>query len=295
MVKGSASGVAQSATAPRLAASIPQFIVGHAYSRRDDIHLNYGGSWQNGISSSSVCPAIFLFTGDSGEQYGYKDSFDEAGVFSYSGEGQTGDMEFKGGNRSVRDHAKDGRALHLFESPGKGRRHTYIGEFVLANHSSRRGPDKAGNDRNIIVFHLMRVDPQQEAPEVTVSTSKFVPPSLEEARKRALAACSGTAGPAGKVAVKTLYERSRAVRDYVLMRAKGHCESCHMEAPFIGADGQPYLEAHHTTRLSDGGIDHPRHVAALCPTCHRRIHCGEGGADVNRKIVEWLKVNETQR
>jgi len=48
---------------PRRAGKIPQFVVGQEYNRRDDIHLNYGGSRQNGISSSAACPAIFLFTG----------------------------------------------------------------------------------------------------------------------------------------------------------------------------------------------------------------------------------------
>ena len=62
---------------PSNAGAIPQFVVGQSYQRRSDIHLKYGGSWQNGVSSSAVCPAIFLFTGDTGEQYGYEDGFDE--------------------------------------------------------------------------------------------------------------------------------------------------------------------------------------------------------------------------
>jgi hypothetical protein len=111
---------------PRLAGTIPRFVVGHEYNRRDDIHLNYGGSRQSGISSSSACPAIFLFTGDTGEQYGYRDDFDSEDVFSYTGEGQVGDMEFKAGNRAIRDHAVDGRALYLFRSQGKGKSQRYM-------------------------------------------------------------------------------------------------------------------------------------------------------------------------
>lgn len=34
---------------PRLAGTIPRFVVGHEYNRRDDIHLNYGGSLQSGV------------------------------------------------------------------------------------------------------------------------------------------------------------------------------------------------------------------------------------------------------
>ena len=87
MASTSSSGDNTDSPRPKLAGSIPQFEVGHDYGRRDDIHLNYGGSWQNGVSSSAVCPAVFLFTGDTGEQYSYKDDFDESGVFSYSGLG----------------------------------------------------------------------------------------------------------------------------------------------------------------------------------------------------------------
>ena len=63
-------------------------------------------------------------------------------------------MVFKAGNRAVRDHAKDGRALHLFESLGKKQR--YMGEFVLANYSTRLGPDRNENTREVIIFHLIR-------------------------------------------------------------------------------------------------------------------------------------------
>lgn len=276
---------------PLLAGSIPQFVVGQEYSRRDDIHLNYGGSWQNGIASSSVCPAIFVFTGDSGEQYGYRDDFDSDNVFSYTGEGQVGDMKFRSGNRSIRDHAADGRALYLFKSLGKGKPQRYLGEFVLANYSIRRGPDREGNDRDVIVFHLLRVNSQQDAPSPVPSGAK--PTSLVEARQRAVAACSGNAGPAGSKAVHTVYERSKAVRDYVLLRANGVCEACKEPARFVGTDSQPYLEAHHTTRLSDGGIDHPRRVAALCASCHREVHYGKNGPELNQKMIEWLLANES--
>jgi 5-methylcytosine-specific restriction protein A len=99
---------------------MPHFQVGQVYDRWPHINGPYGGSRQSGISPSARAPAVFLFTGDTGEQYGYRDSFDENGVFSYTGEGQLGDMQLTKGNRSIVDHAKDGRALHVFDSLGKG-------------------------------------------------------------------------------------------------------------------------------------------------------------------------------
>ena len=273
---------------------IPRFVVGQLYRRRDDIHLKFGGSWQNGISSSSTSPAIFLFTGDTGEQYGYRDGFDKAGVFSYSGEGQVGDMTFRSGNKSVRDHAETGRGLYLFESSGKGHAHRYVGEFALANHSVRRGPDRNEDEREIIVFHLCRVVVSVEGIELAATTTALTLYTMAEARVRAIAACGGKEGSAGKEAVQTIYARSRAVRDYVILRAKGQCEACHTVAPFLGLDGSPYLEAHHTTRLSDGGIDHPRFVAALCPTCHRRIHYGADGGLINQTLQDAMRLLEQE-
>ena len=275
---------------PRLAGEVPQFVIGRDYKRREDIHLKYGGSWQNGISSSAVCPAIFLFTGESGEQFGYRDGFDSENVFSYTGQGQVGDMEFKSGNRSIRDHARDGRALYLFQILEKESLQRYMGEFVLANYSIRRAPDRNQNKRDVIVFHLLRVDDAQDSP--TQSDPYVRSLTLAEARQKALDACSGVAGAAGAQAVRTVYERSRAIRDYVRLRAKGICEACDAAAPFVGIDGLPYLEAHHTRRLSDGGIDHPRNVAAICPACHREVHFGQSGDALNKRVIERLALRE---
>lgn len=38
-------------------------------------------------------------------------------------------------------------------------------------------------------------------------------------------------------------------------------------------------------RLSDGGPDHPRWVAAICPNCHRHIHHGEAGPKLNEELA----------
>jgi 5-methylcytosine-specific restriction enzyme A len=75
---------------------------------------------------------------------------------------------------------------------------------------------------------------------------------------------------------------------YVLARASGKCESCHSAAPSSRPDDNPYLEPHHTKRLSDGGLDDPKWVGATCPNCHRRIHHGVDGAQLNQKLQEYL-------
>lgn len=269
---------------------LPTFSIGAPYIRRTEIHDPFGGSRQSGISPSKHYPAIFLFTGQSGSRYGYRDGYNAQGVFLYTGEGQTGDMTFTKGNKAVRDHAFDGRALHLFEANTKGAPCTYLGEFTLASHEMRRGPDRNGLERNAIVFHLVPVA-QAEAMAYQRPSTEAAAISLQEARDRAIAACTGRAGAKGEV-LRTLYERSAAVRDYVLKRANGQCEVCHEPAPFFTTDRRPFLEVHHTRRLSDGGLDHPRFVVAACPNCHRRLHFGADGAEANRVLMDALEKTE---
>src|SRR5262249_23883287 len=91
---------------------------------------------------------------------------------------------------------------------------------------------------------------------------------------------------------RNVYERSWAVRNYVLARANGKCEACGASAPFLRADGTPYLEPHHLRRLSDGGPDHPAHVIALCPNCHRRVHVGVDGETYNAKLIASMAAIE---
>lgn len=61
------------------------------------------------------------------------------------------------------------------------------------------------------------------------------------------------------------------------------------EAPFTTSAGAPYLEVHHTRRLSDNGPDDPRWVAAIHPVVHREIHFGEKGDELNAALIEKLK------
>ena len=93
-------------------------------------------------------------------------------------------------------------------------------------------------------------------------------------------------------ALRSLYRRSEAVRRYVLARAAGACESCNQPASFITLQGEPYLEPHHTRRLSDGGPDDPRFVGALCPGCHREVHHGALGQRKNDALIKAIRQKE---
>lgn len=273
----------------------PQFTKGRIYDRWSEINDPFGGSRQSGISTSSLYPAIFLFSGDSGEKFGYIDGDGEKDeVYYYTGEGQSGDMQFTKGNLAIRDHAQKGRSLHLFKSKGRSKGQKYIGEFSSAGYFYKDRLDKNNILRRTIVFELVpdQVDIETlfEAREEEEEPS--LPSTLEQARKKALEALVFDGTSSVSEAPRKLYKRSKAVKDYVLLRAGGICESCDDPAPFKKKDGTDYLEPHHTTRLSDGGLDHFKFVAAVCPSCHRQIHHGIGGDEKNSALMKLIRMKE---
>jgi 5-methylcytosine-specific restriction endonuclease McrA len=72
--------------------------------------------------------------------------------------------------------------------------------------------------------------------------------------------------------------RSPAVSAYVKRLARGRCDLCQEPAPFRTRRG-PYLECHHIQPLAKGGPDTIENTVALCPNCHRKMHCLNRSAD----------------
>lgn len=255
--------------------------------KRTRLHERFGGQRQGGISTPADAPLVLLFSNDSGAVYGFTDGFQSDGSFCYTGEGQVGDMAFVRGNRAVLEHRLDGRQLHLFEQAEKAAHVRYLGEVEYLDHHETLGLDKNGDTRKVIVFALGMVAPQSiRVDDKLDNLKKLSQCSIEELRKAALAN-SGSKASYQERATLVRY-RSEAVKLYVRRRANGICEACKQPAPFRTKKGEPYLEPHHTTRLADGGPDHPRHVAAICPTCHRRIHSGVDGDALNAVLESYL-------
>lgn len=275
------------------------FEPGHVYRRRD-LHDRVGGQRQGGISTPVTETVILLFTGESGEQYGYHDGWEIDGTFRYFGEGQVGDMRFVSGNKAIRDHAANGKDLHLFEILPKRQGVRYRGQMVCAGFEIVPDvPDLHGQPRNAIAFRLAPLeatlvddaygaDPRESRdPVAQHELADLWTLPLEEVARRAETLPQGAA--TAIQALRTTYRRSAAVRVYVLRRANGVCEGCGEAAPFVTTQGHPYLEPHHTRRLSDGGPDDPHHVIALCPTCHRRAHYAQDATSFNAHLIARLR------
>lgn len=131
--------------------------VGETLPRRA-IHRRYGGQQQGGISTPTSLDSILVFTDPkSGARYGY-DVFEgrvEDGSYWYTGEGQVGPMEFKGGNKAIRDSAIDSRSIRLLLVNRTNA--TYIGEFITGEptYKVERARDRNGDERPVIVFKLI--------------------------------------------------------------------------------------------------------------------------------------------
>lgn len=79
--------------------------------------------------------------------------------------------------------------------------------------------------------------------------------------------------------ISKVYDINPLFSAYVKKRADGICDLCKHPAPFLDADGMPYLEIHHIEGLSSGGKDSPDNMVALCPNCQKRIHVFHSSQD----------------
>jgi 5-methylcytosine-specific restriction protein A len=209
------------------------FEIGRVYNRRTDIHGRLGGQQQGGIITPARYPIVILVTGEEGLEHGYDDRVRGDGVFEYFGEGQTGDMKLRAGNRAIVDHSALGKDLLLFRKAKGGLR--FEGEMVCESYHHERAPDGEGAEREAIVFELRPLGAVIEKVEAQPISSDL---TLGELRQIALSVATQTVQPASQ-SKRTIYQRSRDVRIYVLARADGKCEGCGAPAPFQRPDGTP--------------------------------------------------------
>ncbi|MFD5463327.1 hypothetical protein ACFWIQ_10955 [Kitasatospora sp. NPDC127059] len=150
---------------------------------RAEVAAAFGGALYGGIEPAVDSDMVLVYSDPKvGELHGYTfdgqaEDDDRGPLYLYTGEGKTGDQVFTGGNKSLRDHAEDGRTVQLFVADGnvidpvtgkkkKGKRQRYIGQMLVdpdEPFDRRRAPGRDGVERWVIVFHL-RPDPQAAFP-----------------------------------------------------------------------------------------------------------------------------------
>jgi 5-methylcytosine-specific restriction protein A len=85
------------------------------------------------------------------------------------------------------------------------------------------------------------------------------------------------------------FKRSDEVAEWVLKYAKGVCEHCSAQAPFVTKDGTAYLEVHHVKPLAEGGADTVENAVAVCPNCHRAAHYSAAASEIRDRLVDHLR------
>jgi 5-methylcytosine-specific restriction protein A len=94
----------------------------------------------------------------------------------------------------------------------------------------------------------------------------------------------GNLNPKRSISQTAVFDRSPAVKAWVLKHAGPYCEGCHSVAPFEVRPGIPYLEVHHVIPLAENGADTVENSIALCPNCHRRCHFSHARAEFIREL-----------
>lgn len=85
------------------------------------------------------------------------------------------------------------------------------------------------------------------------------------------------------------FERDPNVVAWVKFMAKGRCEVCEVDAPFVDMGGAPFLEVHHLRPLAEGGPDTVDNAIAACPNCHRQLHLGRDKEDLREEVLRKVE------
>lgn len=183
-----------------------------------------------------------------------------------------------------------GDEIHLFYRDRHHSNFRYHGQLRLLDAILRVASPSA------FVFALVSGASTSTVPGVNSGKQSIGIPRLRERsldELRRLAFSQESAAQDASVRKVKSYSRSKAIKDYVLLRAAGRCEGCGEPAPFLKPTGSPYLEPHHVQRRSDNGLDHPLWVIALCPNCHARVHHGADGHDYNSQLAARIAALES--
>ena len=141
----------------------------------------------------------------------------------------------------------------------------------------------SGVSRRILSLYADLYGQAQPTSDAAILTA-----SVRQLRGRLMSHPSGTEEPATQQVSTTAYVRDPAVCAFVLERANGVCEACEQPAPFLKADGEPFLEVHHVTPLAERGSDTVDNAIGACPNCHRRLHHSADRIKFREEVVGRL-------
>jgi len=271
------------------------FAVGKEYARQRLLDFVGSRQAQSGVIWGPKEPGCIICTsgGRHGKKAGYSDESLPDGSWWYFGQGMNGDQQLQNSANSKLASRQLSVLLFTTREPtakevavqgGYGKLFGYRGLFNVADHQPYIPATgiRAGN--HLIRFRLV---PAEEGEE-TQDDKSTLPQGLGPNRLQEwLRVATSQPVPIG-LALVQYYQRCAQIRRYAKLRARGICEGCGTQAPFVSQDGTPFLEVHHLVRLADDGPDTPENVAALCPNCHRRVHHGSDRLAFNAGIAKSI-------
>ncbi len=134
-------------------------LVVHRQYARAELTTRFRGQGQSGIVTPKGYPIILLYSSPRGEEYGYQDEWESELVYLYYGQGQKGDMEFKRGNKAIKNSAIDKKTVYLLKKRhSKDPSYRLEGIFVYDSFDWCTQDDPSGGTRRAIRFRLRRVD-----------------------------------------------------------------------------------------------------------------------------------------
>lgn len=271
------------------------FMLGEEYSRHR--LLDYVGSRQaqSGVLWGKKESRCILCTsgGRHGKKAGYSDEPLPDGGWWYFGQGTTGDQDLANAANSrlaserysvLLFTTREPTAKEIAAQQGYGKLFAYRGIYNVAGyefHTPNLG-NRAGE--RLLRFRLV---PAVQAQSVEDGVEYDDVPAELHGLRRWIEEAAGRSSQV-TYSIAQYRKRSACIRKYAKMRANGLCEACGGPAPFLDSQGQPFLEVHHLLRLADDGPDSPMNVAAICPNCHRQVHVGGQGDQLNEALREKI-------
>ena len=123
--------------------------------KRSQLHDEFGGNRQRGISNCVNYPFILIFSNPNTEKQDvYVDEWKDK-YFYYSGEGRVGDMIMSGGNSSIWNHENDKKQIHLFEKTERSGYWKYIDQLRLVDINYYKNFDENNKERQSFQFVLL--------------------------------------------------------------------------------------------------------------------------------------------
>lgn len=210
-------------------------------------------------------------------------------------------LEMLAAEQSGRDYSKSGYNVALRGGTLRARSRGSI-EFRMQNISATlaslglpwiKGYKPRSNVGTKVIRRILEL-----LAEVSPSEFEQYLPTTDETKAKRRAASilryqklskpQGNTSPKTNTSASVQFERSPAVRAFVLQEADGTCELCEKPAPFLDEEGFPFLEVHHVLPLGLGGPDTVENAAALCPNCHRELHHSGDRENAKKRLCQHV-------